>query len=101
MSAFEKDDGYRFIFIDGDYCETTIMKDTLGEFPPLRMPQHQAEILSKMLREQHILRAEKGNRYARVNSFIDLIRENSDLDKDVLIACINASIDFIDHDERS
>ena len=91
-----EDDPLRWVFYDKPYEHTMIMKDSLGIYPPIRMDKQQAEILSKMLWEYHTLLAEKGNRFNKVNAFIEIVKQNEDMDKDLLIACINASGDLIE-----
>jgi len=88
----DKMDGYRFRFHEyaGGCC---MMEDTLAEFDSIRLPAELGRVLAEMLGEQHNLRIEKDNQFAKLHALIN-IAENSDLDKDVLIACINNSGDF-------
>lgn len=84
-------DGYRFEFhVDQNGC---IMKDALGEFDSIPMPNKLGELLAKMLAQQHDLRISKSNQFARLHALIKIAQE-TDLDKDVLIACINNSGDL-------
>ena len=90
------DDPDRFVFRDNEYEPNAIMEDQLGEFPPLEMERRQAQLLAKMLFDYSTMLADKGNRFTKVNAFIELVKQNSDMDKDLLIACINASGDLIE-----
>ena len=47
-----------------------------------------------MLAEQHRLRIDKTNQFAKLHALLDLVKQESEIDKDVLIACINNSGDF-------
>lgn len=96
IEQLRPDDPDRFIFYDDPTEITATMKDRLGRFPPVKMEKRQAEILAKMLFEYSTLLAEKGNRFAKVNAFIEIVKQNEDMDKDLLIACINASGDLIE-----
>ena len=87
MLGMDKMDGYRFEFhltLSG-LCE---MKDALCEFESIMMPNELGGVLSTMLAEQHNLRIDKSNQFARLHALIKIAQE-TDLDKDVLIACIN------------
>lgn len=85
-------DGYRFQFykeLDGTYT----MKDALGQFKDVSLHKDLGQLLANMLAEQHTLRIDKSNQFTRLNALIKIAKE-TDLDKDVLIACINNSGDL-------
>ena len=85
-------DGFRFRFVvqkDG----TCIMEDELREFGSVPMSSELGETLSRILAEQHRLRIDKNNQFARLHALIEIAQE-TELDKEVLIACINNSGDF-------
>ena len=90
----ERDDGYRFCFKKYEYDDKFEMIDVLGILPTIRIPTEHAEVLSKMLAEQHRLRIDKTNQFAKLHALLDLVKQESEIDKDVLIACINNSGDF-------
>lgn len=90
-----RDDGYMFKFVqhrhDKQNCD---MVDELGILPTIEIPSEHGEILAKMLSEQHRLRIDKTNQFAKLHALLDLVKQESEIDKDVLIACINNSGDF-------
>lgn len=87
-------DGYRFCFKKHSYDDKFEMIDKLGILHTIIIPCEHAEVLSTMLAEQHRLRIDKTNQFAKLHALLDLVKQESEIDKDVLIACINNSGDF-------
>lgn len=90
----DRDDGWRFCFKEHRYDDQCEMVDDLGILPTIRIPKEHGKVLSKMLAEQHRLRIDKTNQFAKLHALLDLVKQESEIDKDVLIACINNSGDF-------
>ena len=80
-------DGGRFIFrVHKD--ESVEMIDDYGEFESIILPFRLGCYLSELMWEHHTMKQDKKNMFAKLSALIELV-EKTDLDKDVLIACIN------------
>lgn len=77
----------RFVFCrnEHDYMQ---MVDRLEHFAPVTLTDELAEVLSKILWEHYQFVNEKEKGLFVLNNLRDFVNENSDLDKDVLIALI-------------
>ena len=89
----ERFDGHRFCFYSTKYTGKSVIKDTLGEFGEVELPNNLAELLATMLNDLHELQMDKKRAFSPLKSLID-IAENSDLDKDVLMTCIKYGMDY-------
>ena len=81
-------DSERFIFsrgIDGKMY----LSDLNEEFLSVELTDKLAEELSKILWEHTQFVNEKEKGLFELNNLVDFIKENNDLDKDILIALIN------------
>ena len=90
----DRDDGWRFCFKKHRYDDNYDLVDELGILPTIEIPDGHAQVLCKMLAEQHRLRIDKTNQFAKLHALLDLVKQESEIDKDGLIACINNSGDF-------
>ena len=77
----------RFVFCrnEHDYMQ---MVDRLEHFAPVTLTDELAEVLSQILWEHYQFVNEKEKGLFVLNNLRDFVNENSDLDKDVLIALI-------------
>jgi len=81
--------GHRWCFKKQEYCDKFDMIDTLGEFPTMELPSDVAELLAKQLNflQQYQNRDKKN--LLLPNLLLDFVRENTDVDKDIIIALID------------
>ena len=77
----------RFIFCDKP--EGAQMIDTLEHFSPVTLNKELAKLLSQILWEHIQFVHEKEEGIFELNNLKDFVKENADLDKDILIALIN------------
>lgn len=95
----DRDDGFRFVFIQLDDNRAR-MQDTLEEYPEITMPINLSHKLADLLAEQHNLREDKQNQLTRFKGILEIIqRKQNAIDKDLLIAVINR-LNFIDVSEE-
>ena len=78
----------RFIFCR-DKTGNMQLVDTLEYFSPIDFPDKLAELLSQILWEHHQFVNEKNKGLFELNNLKDFIKENSDLDNEILVALIN------------
>lgn len=76
----------RFVFCK--YNDNIQMVDKLKHFTPITLSDELAEVLSQILWEHYQFVNEKEKGLFVLNNLRDFVNENSDLDKDVLIALI-------------
>lgn len=77
----------RFIFSRG-VDKKMYLVDTLKEFLPVQLSDELAEVLSNILWEHYQLVREKEKGLFKLNNLSDFVKENSDLDNDILISLI-------------
>ena len=81
-------DGHRFRFnVHGN--GTAVMEDEQEEFQPVPMDKDCAYILAKMLNDQQEYRRRDKENLIILHSILDFIKENKDIDKDIMLALIN------------
>lgn len=78
----------RFIFCRNEYTDNMQMVDKLEHFTPVTLSNELAEVLSQILWEHCQFVDEKEKGLFVLNNLRDFVKENSDLDNDVLIALI-------------
>ena len=78
----------RFVFCRNNYTGKMELKDCSNHFSPVELTDELAKVLSKILYEHYSLVKEKESDLFELNNLVDFVKENSDLDKDVLIALI-------------
>ena len=88
-------DGYRFAFHKG-YDGRTTMVDVLKIFDPVILPNNLAEVLAEMLQQQHEWYVNKGSKMGSLKELINIVNENKEMDKDVLINCIKFGMEYGD-----
>lgn len=80
-------DSERFVFLkqtDGCY-----MYDKLEQFSPVRLTERLCEIVSMIMYEPSQFVREKEKWLFELNNLTDFIRENDDIDKDILCVLID------------
>ena len=90
-------DGFRFCFKRG-YDGNTKMVDTLKIFEPVYMPNNVAEVLAEMLGQQHEWLVNKKSKTSNLKALIEIVNENKEIDKDVLITCIKYGMEYDKND---
>lgn len=91
----DENDGYRFQFHYSG-IGTWEMRDVLGIFKPVTLPEEVAEVLVQMLHEQHEWYVNQDSKLNNLKSLIGIVKENEDIDKDILITCIKYATDYGD-----
>ena len=86
-------DGHRICFLLSERTGYTTIRDSLKEFGDAELPNNLAEIIAMMLNDLHNLQFDKKDTHAGLKSLIN-IAEESNLDNDVLIACIKFGMDY-------
>lgn len=89
-----KMDGYRFRFID-ENNGIWLMIDDLEEFETIELPSEMAITLAKMLGEQHTYRNKIERTLIPFEKLLEIVSKQ-DIDKDVLITCIQYGMDYIE-----
>ena len=79
--------GHRWMF-KGLYDGTYVMEDTCEEFPSMQMSEDQAEILSNQLGMLQLYQNEDQKNMLKLNFILNYVRENKDIDKEIIIALI-------------
>ena len=80
-------DGGRFSFrIVEDGWE---MYDEKGEFETVKLSRELATYLGHVTWQHHTMMKDKSNMFSKLIGLIELVKKESEMDKDVLIACIN------------
>lgn len=79
----------RFIFCRNKYTDDMQMVDTLEHFSPVTLSDELADLLSQILWEHIQFVNEKNNGVFELNNLRDFVKENNDLDNDILIALMN------------
>lgn len=80
-------DGGRFYFrnkTDGNME----MVDNEDVFDTIELPSNLGHYLAEVLWEHHTMKQDRSNMFAKLSALIELV-QNTEMDKDVLIACIN------------
>lgn len=88
MTAKRFADSERFVFCRDEYTGNMQMVDKLEHFTPVTLSNELGEVLSRILWEHYQFVNEKEKGLFVLNNLRDFVNENSDLDKDVLIALI-------------
>lgn len=88
MTAKRFANSERFVFCKNKYTDNMQMVDKLEHFTPVTLSDELAEVLSQILWEHYQFVDEKNKGLFVLNNLRDFVNENSDLDKDVLIALI-------------
>lgn len=88
MTAKRFANSERFVFCRNKYADNMQMVDKLEHFTPVTLSDELAELLSQILWEHYQFVNEKEKGLFVLNNLRDFVNENSDLDKDVLIALI-------------
>lgn len=63
--------------------------DTLGQFESIPMPDELSKIIGNILWEHYNYKKHEAQGMLKLMLFVKFIKENNDLDKDLLIAIIN------------
>lgn len=88
MTAKRFANSERFVFCRNEFTNYMQMVDKLEHFTPVTLSNELAEVLSQILWEHCQFVNEKEKGLFVLNNLRDFVNENSDLDKDVLIALI-------------
>lgn len=81
-------DGGRFLFtVSKD--EVIRMSDLKEEFETVELSFALGNYLSEVMWEHHEMKQDKSNMFSKLCALIEVV-EKTELDKDILIACINA-----------
>lgn len=88
MTAKQFANSERFIFCRNEFTDNMQMVDRLEHFAPVILTDELAKVLSQILWEHYQFVNEKEKGLFVLNNLRDFVNENSDLDKDVLIALI-------------
>lgn len=86
--------GHRWMFEKQVYTDKATMQDTQGEFPIVELPSDMAELLSQQLGMLQGYQNDDRKHLLLVNLLLEFIKENKDVDKDVMIALIN-NLDYL------
>lgn len=78
----------RFVFCRNNYTGNMQMVDRLEHFASVTLSDELAELLSQILYEHIQFVNEKNKGLFELNNLKDFIKENSDLDNEILIALI-------------
>ena len=84
----------RFVFCRNKYTDNMEMVDILEYFQPLTLSDELADLLSRILWEHIQFVNEKNNGVFELNKLRDFVKENNDLDNDILIALINKGVEL-------
>lgn len=78
----------RFVFCRNRYTDNMQMVDRLEHFTPVTLSDELAEVLSQILWEHSQFVDEKNKGLFELNNLKDFIKENSELDNEILVALI-------------
>lgn len=81
--------GHRWCFKKHKYDDKFDMIDVLGEFPTMEISSDMAELLSKQLNLLQQYQNKDKENLLLPNLLLDFVRENADVDKDIIIALID------------
>lgn len=84
-------DSRRFIFCRSEFTGNMQIVDTLDYFESVDISDELAEVLSQILWEHIQFVDEKKKGLFELNNLRDFVKENSDLDVELLVALINRS----------
>lgn len=84
----------RFVFCRNKYTDNMEMVDILEYFQPLTLSDELADLLSRILWEHIQFVNEKNKGLFELNNLRDFVKENNDLDNDILIALINKGVEL-------
>ena len=84
----------RFVFCRNKYTDNMEMVDILEYFQPLTLSDELADVLSRILWEHIQFVNEKNKGLFELNNLRDFVKENNDLDNDILIALINKGVEL-------
>lgn len=89
-------DGFRFIF-KLQHDGTSEMIDEYGQLPSVILPSSVAEVLSKLLADQHYMLQDKKNNFSVFKGILQVVKEEYDdgMDRDLLIECVR-TLNFTD-----
>lgn len=85
----KKFQGHRWCFKKQEYGDKFDMIDTLGEFPTMEVSSDVAELLAKQLNSLQQYQNRDKENLLLPNLLLDFVRENADIDKDIIIALID------------
>ncbi len=86
LDAFQ---GHRWCFKAHTYDEDFDMIDTRSEFPPITISRDMAEILSQQLGDLQQYQNNDREMLLIPKLLLDFVKENKDIDKDIIITLIN------------
>lgn len=81
--------GHRWCFKKHKYDDKFDMIDTLGKFPTMEISSDMAEILAEQLNLLQQYQNKDKENLLLPNLLLDFVRENADVDKDIIIALID------------
>lgn len=80
--------GHRWCFRKHTYDDKFDMIDTLGKFPTIEMVEDMAMILAEQLNILQVCQNNDKQDLLVPNLLLNFVRENKDIDKDIIIALI-------------
>ena len=81
--------GHRWIFRQHKYDKNYDMEDTLGEFPTIELNEAMAKLLADQLGILQNYQNDDQKHLLHFNLILDFIKENTDVDKEVMVSFIN------------
>lgn len=81
--------GHRWCFRKHTYDDKFDMIDTFGELSTIEMTEEMAEVLSRQLNSLQSYQNSDIENLKVPNLLLDFVRENKDVDKDIIIALID------------
>ncbi len=81
--------GHRWLFRQHKYDDNYDMVDEQGEFPTIELEPHTAELLANQLNILQKYQRDDQQHLLLVNLILNFVKENKDVDKDIIIAVIN------------
>lgn len=78
-------DSFRFIFVRNNYTNKMELVDKLEHFSPVSLQDELAEVLSQILYEHGQFTREKEEGLFELNNLRDFVKENNDLDNEIII----------------
>lgn len=81
--------GHRWLFKQHKYDDNYDMVDEQGEFSAIELEPHTAELLANQLNILQKYQTDDQQHLLLVNLILDFVKENKDVDKDIIIAVIN------------
>ena len=81
--------GHRWLFRKHQYNDNYDMEDTLKELPTIELTAPMAKLLADQLGILQNYQNDDQRHLLHFNLILDFIKENKDIDKDIMIAFIN------------